>query len=222
MMTRQAKTLSLQVETLEGRVTPSDLALAAAPAAEVTTQQSGVTVTSATVDAKTGIVTITGTCVTNPFPFPSSTTVVLTQAVGRKDAVTSSTSPFGGGTTVVCDPDGNFEVTLAGTNGAFKPGDAILAVTTFDPVIFQNRTELIPLRLTNSHSSKPLARQDCNRFLSSPQRLPNDPSVSSPCHPASRRGTSSPSRGGRRSIPVRRSTRPRALQAARLWRAPRP
>src|SRR3954447_25080521 len=117
MRTRQAKTLLLQVETLEGRVTPSDLAPGLAPAAEVTTQQAGFSVTGATVDARTGIVTITGTCTPStpspypfPYPFPLPTTVSLTQAVGRKDAVNSVTA------TVVCDANGNFEVTLAGTN----------------------------------------------------------------------------------------------------------
>ncbi len=156
MRTRQAKTPSLQVETLEGRVTPSDLGVAAAPAADVTTQQSDFTVTSATVDPRTGIVTITGTCPPStpspyPYPYPYPATVSLTQAVGRKDAVTSSPSPYGGGTPVVCDAAGNFTVQLAGTNGAFKPGNAILTVTRFDPVLFQTVTEIVPVRLAKPH-----------------------------------------------------------------------
>jgi len=165
-MAQHRRSRQFRIEGLEDRLPPSAVAPAAvapaavAPASSAQPVQLGaITITGATVDHKTGLVTIAGTydpthvgSFPPPFPglppSPPGFNIQLIQVVaGRKSTTTAfvfvPTDPTATTTT-------SFSTTVHVSFGPpFKQGEAIVEVSYFDPIATASVAQAGTVRLTN-------------------------------------------------------------------------
>jgi len=163
MRTRQRRSLQYRIESLEGRAVPSTLGHGAPGAADIGTLQqvdSGVTITSATVDQRTGVVTITGT-VTCPEPLlpppgfpeqppPPDTYLVpvyvqVTQPIGRTRSIQGFATIYVECSTTDAGEAVPFTATVTASNGKFGKGLAYVSVSTYSTFPPSQQTSVVRL-----------------------------------------------------------------------------
>jgi hypothetical protein len=119
MRSRSTKRAQFSVETLEGRAAPS-----------------AITITSVTLNQRTGTVTVTGTA-----PPDTTVGVQVNETVGRFNTVAGNDAPHG----TPVDDQGNFTVTLSPFVGKrFQSGSA--SVDVFDFTTPDSASETVSLK----------------------------------------------------------------------------
>jgi lipopolysaccharide export system protein LptA len=112
--------------------------------------QAAITVDSATVNAQTGKVTVSGTVTCSQPAFTSDVTVIARQTIGRTTTIRAQVS-----TSVVCDQNGEtYTVSVFADQGIFKPGPALIQASIFacDAGINCDSEEIFqPVRLEPAH-----------------------------------------------------------------------